>query len=58
MLDYEIICYKVEFLRKGAVVNFDRTFYTEESAVDFIKTNRAKWEEYRLLKIEVAVSDF
>lgn len=57
-LNYYVLCYKVEFFKKGSDESFDRTFDTDEDAIDFIKTNRAEWEKYRLLLIQWADIDF
>lgn len=58
MLDYEIIGYKVEYIRKSAVRWFEHCFYTEEEAIDFVKANRKNWKNYRLVKLQSAIFDF
>lgn len=58
MLDYEIIDYKVEYRRKGAISSAVQSFKTEEDAVEFLKSEYGKFEEYRLLKIQAAVLNF
>lgn len=58
MLDYEIRCFKVQYTPKGAVCRFEHITDTEESAVEFIKSNRADWVEYRMVKLQVAIIDF
>lgn len=58
MLDYEIIKYSVEYLRLTSCSESTTSFYTEEEAIEFIKENRNKWKNYRLIKIESAIIDF
>ena len=58
MLDYEIIKYSVEYLRLTSCSESTASFYTEEEAIEFIKENRNKWKNYRLIKIESAIIDF
>lgn len=58
MLDYEIIKYRVEYLRFTSCSESTVTFDTEKEAVEFIKENRNKWKNYRLIKIESAIIDF
>lgn len=58
MLDYEIEKYVVEYLRKNGVGTVTSSFGTEEEAIEFIKDNRSRWSEYRLIKISHAVGDF
>lgn len=58
MLDYEITCYTVEYHQIGAACNSDHVFTTEEAAIKFIKENREKWLDYRLVKTATAIIDF
>ena len=58
MLDYEIRCFKVRYTLKGAVCSLEHITDTEESAVEFIKSNRADWEEYQMVKVQLAIIDF
>lgn len=58
MLDYEIIKYIVKYLRFTSCSESTASFYTEEEAIEFIKENRNKWKNYRLIKIESAIIDF
>ena len=51
MLDYEIIKYSLEYLRLTSCSESTASFYTEEEAIEFIKENRNKWKNYRLIKI-------
>ena len=58
MLDYEIIKYIVKYLRLTSCSESTTSFYTEEEAIEFIKENRNKWKNYKLIKIESAIIDF
>lgn len=58
MLDYEIINYKVEYHRTGSCSSSSTSFGTEEEAIAFIKEERKKWDEYKLIKLESAIIDF
>ena len=58
MLDYEIRCFRVRYTPKGAVCSLEHITDTEESAIEFIRNNRAGWEEYQLVKVQLAIIDF
>lgn len=59
MLDYEIVSYTVETLPiKNACGWQSQKFGTEEAAVEYIKEERHKWKDYKLIKTQVAVIDF
>ena len=57
-VDYEIMKYSVEYR------NFDsyrwriNLFDTEDEAITFIKENRRRWSEYRMVKTQYAIIDF
>lgn len=57
MLDYEVKAYTVYYELDGAVVSFSRCFYTEETAVAFIRENKDNWTDYRLEQTRVAVGE-
>ncbi len=57
MLDYEVYYYNVQWWADDCFIS-ELHFDTEENAVEFIKTNRDKWSDYRLLKIQKAIIDF
>lgn len=56
MLDYEVYYYNVQWWEDDAFAELH--FDTEENAVEFIKANRNKWSDYRLLRIQTAIIDF
>lgn len=58
MIDYEIKEYEVEFLRKNYCSSSTVKFNTEEEAIEFIKENRWRWTNYKLIKIQTAIIDF
>lgn len=58
MLDYEGIYYTVDYLENGCVLQKTEKFDTEEECIIFIKNNRNKWKEYRLIKHTYAIIDF
>lgn len=58
MLDYEGIYYTVDYWEEACVLYKTRQFDTEEDCIEFIKNNRNKWKEYRLIKHTYAVIDF
>ena len=58
MLDYEIIGYRVNYLRKNAVSDASQFFGNEEEAIEFIKSERDRWQEYSITKLMDAIIDF
>lgn len=58
MLDYEVYCYEVSYVEKGAFCWFTRDFDTEEELVSFVKSERKNWEVYRIQKVLSAIVDF
>ena len=58
MLDYEGIFYTVDYWELGCDLYKTIEFYAEENCIEFIKSNRNKWENYRLIKHTYAVIDF
>lgn len=58
MLDYEGIYYTVDYREDGCVLYKTEKFNTEEECIAFIKNNRNKWKEYRLVKHTYAIIDF
>ena len=58
MLDYEINGYTVEYHKIGAACNFVAHFDTEDEAIEYIKDNRHKWDNYILIQYRTAVIDF
>ena len=58
MLDYEILNYKVEYHIIGAACIFEREFDAEDKAIDFIRENRYKWDDYKLTQTRSAIIDF
>ena len=57
MLDYEVVDYKVDYWFPGGAYQY-RVFDTEEEAVEYITTNRHKFEKYRLTQTRLAIIDF
>lgn len=60
MLDYKIVGYRVTYLRKNAISDTSQFFGAEEEvkAIEFIKSERDRWQEYSLTKIMDAIIDF
>lgn len=57
MFDYEIMCYKIEYKEKNAVCWFETTCNSEEKVIEFVKSNKKEWENYRVLQIRHAIID-
>ena len=58
MLDYEILAYKIQYMRKDCNWWCEHITDSEESAVNYILENRKEWLNYRLIRYNVAVIDF
>lgn len=58
MLDYEGIYYTIDYWENGCVLYKTEKFDTEEECITFIKKNRNKWKDYRLIKHTYAIIDF
>lgn len=55
---YEVLEYIVEYYEANSILRSRISFFTEETAITFIKENRHKWDMFRLVKKEIAVGGF